>query len=193
VVELAFEQADLFDHLRGACEPFAYDVIIAHAVLDLVHVPELLPLLWRALVPGGLALLTLNFDGETIFVPELPLDGAVIHLYHRSMDTRTFQQRPAGDSKAGRKLLHLLPESGATLLAAGSSDWVVWPSHGGYPADEGHFLHHIVHTIDAELRDHPGLDRSAFAAWVQARHAQIESGTLVYIAHQIDVLARAPA
>ena len=31
------------------------------------------------------------------------------------------------------------------------------------------------------------------STWVAERHAQIEQGTLVYIAHQLDVLGRVPA
>jgi hypothetical protein len=78
------------------------------------------------------------------------------------------------------------------LLSAGSSDWVVFPDRGRYPDDEAHFLHHIVHTIDCELKTHPSLDPSAFQAWIAARHRQIDAGELTYIAHQLDVLARAP-
>ena len=115
-----------------------------------------------------------------------------MRLYHASMDLRARNGLGAGDSKTGRHLLQHLPQSGATILEAGSSDWVVWPRDGRYPEDESYFLHHIVHTIDAELSAHPELDAAAFRAWVEARHAQVERGELVYIAHQLDVLGRAP-
>lgn len=190
-LELAFAEAELFGYLRD-CPPATFDVVLAHAVLDLVDVPSLLPLLWRALTPGALAWLTLNFDGETSLMPELPLDREVLHLYHRSMDLRVIDGRAAGHSRTGRRLLEQVPASGATVLAAGSSDWVVRAVDGRYPEDESYFLHHILHTIDSELRAHKELDPRRFGAWVQARHAQIDAGQLVYIAHQIDLLARAP-
>src|SRR5712691_8440602 len=33
---------------------------------------------------------------------------------------------------------------------------------------------------------HPDLDAERFTAWIAQRHAQVEQGTLVYIAHQLD-------
>jgi hypothetical protein len=40
------------------------------------------------------------------------------------------------------------------------------------------------------LQGHRELDPARFAAWIAERHAQIDRGELVYIAHQLDVLAR---
>jgi hypothetical protein len=187
-----FVAAELFDFLGVRTEPGMYELLIANAVLDLVDVPRLLPLLWRALVPGGLAWLTINFDGETVLLPELPFDDQITALYHRTMDTRITDGRPAGDSKTGRRLLENLLKSGAVVLCAGSSDWVIWPSRRSYPEDEEYFLHEIVHTIGHALRNANELDRSALEEWTRTRHEQATEGKLVYIAHQIDVLARTP-
>jgi len=79
------------------------------------------------------------------------------------------------------------------VLAAGGSDWVVFAGANGYPADEAYFLHDIIHTIDLVLTGHPHLDAERLGAWVAQRHAQIEQGALVYIAHQLDVLGRMTA
>ena len=67
---------------------------------------------------------------------------------------------------------------------------MVFPQHGSYPADEAYFLHFIIHTIQTALTGYPDLDERQFAAWIAGRHAQVERGELVYIAHQIDVLGR---
>lgn len=78
-------------------------------------------------------------------------------------------------------------------MSAGSSDWVVFADKDGcYPADEAYFLHFIIHTIHQALQGHPQLDDHLFEAWIAQRHAQIEAGTLVYIAHQLDILGRRP-
>ena len=79
------------------------------------------------------------------------------------------------------------------VLAAGGSDWVVFAGANGYPADEAYFLHDIIRTIDLVLTGHPHLDAECLGAWVAQRHAQIEQGALVYIAHQLDVLGRMTA
>lgn len=167
-----------------------WDVLIAHAVLDLLDIPTALPVLFSLLKPGGLFYFSLNFDGATILEPAIdpPFDALVEQLYHRTMDERLVGGRPSGDSRSGRHLFTHLKNQGADIVAAGSSDWVVWARHGRYPADEAYFLHFIIRTMSQALHGHPELPADLFAQWVTQRHAQIESGDLVYIAHQIDFL-----
>jgi hypothetical protein len=47
------------------------------------------------------------------------------------------------------------------VLAAGSSDWVVFAPANGHPADEGYFLHDIVHTIGTARIGLPSYTQSA--------------------------------
>ena len=172
-----------------------FDLLIANAFLDLVHVPTVLPRFWRWLRPGGFFWFTINFEGETILLPEIDrgLEAKILELYHRSMDARVRDGRPAGDSHCGRHLFGHIKAAGGEVLAAGASDWIVHAVGGRYPADEAAFLHHIIDTIDNELRRSPALDPKAFAAWVATRHRQIESAELIYIAKQLDLFGRAPA
>lgn len=79
------------------------------------------------------------------------------------------------------------------VLDADCSDWVVFAGPNGYSADQAYLLHFIVDTIASALAGHPELDPIQFADWISLRHAQIEDSTLVYIAHQLDVLGRKPA
>jgi SAM-dependent methyltransferase len=217
-LEVDLVEADVFDWLAAAViAERRYDLVVANAFLDLVDVGALLPALWRCVSPGRPFWFSVNFDGETIFLPERPLDGAVMALYNRCMDERVRDGRRAGESKTGRHLLQRLPQSGARLLGAGSSDWIVFPSDaasdvasdiasdvasdwgpgdtavaGRYPEDEAYFLHYIVHTIDVALSGAASLGAGAFADWIDERHRQIDRGELIYIAHQIDVVGRAP-
>jgi SAM-dependent methyltransferase len=191
-LDVELVHADVFEFLASRSAEPAYDLVVANAFLDLVDVRALLPALWGVVRPGATCWFSINFDGQTLFLPEHSLDAELASLYHESMDRRVSQGRPAGDSKTGRHLLERLPESGARILAVGSSDWVVWPSAGGYPADEAYFLRHILHTVAAELSGDPRLDAAALREWVALRHSQVDAGKLVYIAHQLDVLASAP-
>lgn len=174
------------DHQR------AFDVLIAHAFLDLLDLRSALPLLLGALRPGGLFYFTLNFDGATIFQPEIDstFDAQVEALYHRTMDERLTRGRPSGDSRTGRHLFGHLRQLGAEVLAAGSSDWMVFAGQAGYRGDEAYFLHFIIHTLHRALTGHPELDAARFEAWIAERHAQIERGELVYIAHQLDFVGK---
>ena len=157
----------------------SFDLIIAHAVLDLVDVPPVLPRLLATLTEGGTFWTTINFDGDTIFVPKDPRDGPILDAYHQSMDDRD------GSSTAGRELFEHIRSAGGTVLRAGSSDWVVHPDASGYKGDEAYFVHHIVHTVEQELGEHPQLGPDVHA-WGAKRHAQVDANELVYIAHQLD-------
>jgi hypothetical protein len=144
------------------------------------------------LKPGGLFYFTIVFDGGTILQPEIDpsFDAYVERLYHHTMDTRQVNNQPSGDSQTGRHLFQHLQTAGAELLAAGSSDWVIFPGLHGYPADEAYFLHFIIHTMHNALNGHPDLIPDQLDNWIVQRHAQIETGQLVYIAHQLDFLGR---
>lgn len=163
------------------------DFLVANAVLDLVHLPMVLPRLIQLLAHEGHFWSSINFDGESIFLPENPADEALMAVYHRSMNQRA---HGAGDSKTGRRLFGQLAAAKADVLSAGSSDWVVHARDGKYRDDEAYFLHHIIHTIDTELSRWPEVPVNERTAWVALRHAQIERGELVFIAHQLDFLAQ---
>jgi hypothetical protein len=193
LVEL--QAADLFDFAARQCGQRAWDLLIAHAFLDLMDVPATLPHLFCLLRPNRLFYFTIVFDGATLLEPVIDpaLDAHILALYHRTMDQRITAGKPSGDSQAGRHLFEHLQRAGAQVLAAGSSDWVVFAGANGYAADEAYFLHFIVHTIHTALEGHPELDAEQLGNWIAQRHAQIEAGKLIYIAHQLDFLGRLPS
>lgn len=192
-VRLELETADFYDTIAQYSGQRQWDLLIAHAVLDLTDVAETLPKLFGLLAPGGLFYFSINFDGATILQPTLDsvLDAKIERLYHQTMDERVINGRLSGDSQTGRHLFHQLRAAGGVILAAGGSDWVVFAGENGtYPADEAYFLHFIIHTMHGALASHPELETAVFDNWIAQRHAQINSGELVYIAHQIDFLGR---
>lgn len=164
---------DAFEVLSDDAE---YDLLVAQAFLDLVELDDALPALFDTLAPGGLAYFPITFDGGTVFEPAHPLDDRVLDAYHRDMDRE-------GSSETGRKLLAAVPDAGGEILAAGSSDWVVYPP---YSEDERVFLAHILDTIEGALVDELG---EGLQKWLAARRRQLHDDELVYIAHQLDVLA----
>lgn len=194
LVNASFVTADLFDFIaannKSALGPQRWDLLVAHAFLDLMNIPTTLPLLFNLLHPGGLFYFTINFDGATLFEPAIDpvFDAQIETLYHHTMDERTIEGAPSGDSQAGRHLFGHIHDCGGQILAAGASDWVVFPGPQGYPHDEAYFLHFIIHTLHQALSGHPQLDAERFEAWIARRHEQVEEGRLVYIAHQLDFL-----
>lgn len=192
--DIHLETSDLFDFIRREQGKQTWDLLIAHAFLDLMDIPATLPQLFSLLKPGGHFYFTINFDGATILQPAINpvLDAQIEQLYHQTMDARITAGRPSGDSRSGRHLFYHLRQAGGKILAAGSSDWVVFAGADGYPADEAYFLHFIIHTMEQALAVHPELDAARFADWIAQRQRQIKSGDLVYIAHQIDFWGRVP-
>jgi SAM-dependent methyltransferase len=185
-------EAELGSYLTAdSGEPAAADLVIAHAFLDLVDVPAVLPGLFRLLVPGGVYWFTANFDGETIFTPDHPRDDDVLRAYHRTMDDRVRYGRPAGESRTGRRLFAHLQAAGAPPVASGSSDWVVHAGpDGDYPGDEAAFLENILETIQHAWDGREGP--AGLADWLAVRRRQLAAGELVYIAHQLDFTGRSP-
>jgi hypothetical protein len=184
--------SDLYDFLSTAGPLSAIDLILAHAFMDLVNIPNTLPLFTASLSPGALLYFTINFDGATILEPAIDpaFDAHIEQVYHRTMDERVIAGKPSGDSRTGRHLFHQMQTAGIQTVDAGSSDWVIIPHHGSYPHDESYFLHFIIYTMHDALLNHPAIDPQRFEAWIAARHAQIERGELLYIAHQLDYLGK---
>jgi SAM-dependent methyltransferase len=187
-VQVELETIDLFHFAAREQGHASWDLLIAHAFLDLLDLTAALPPMFSLLRPGGLFYFTLNFDGATILEPviDLHLDHQIETLYHGTMDQRRLAGQPAGHSRTGRRLFAHLKAAGARVLAAGSSDWVVFPGEEGYPDDEAYFLHFIIETMRRALEGHPQLDPQRLRHWIEARHRQIEAGQLIFIAHQLD-------
>lgn len=193
-IRIEAQAIDIFDFSRRARGQSTWDLLIANALLDLLDVPRALPQLFSLLNHGGLFYFTINFDGATIFEPTIDaaFDAEIERLYHQTMDERVTNGVSSGDSRTGRHLFEQLRALNAEIIEAGSSDWVVFAGKAGYPNDEAYFLHFIVDTIRHALEHRPELaqQRNRLFDWIARRHEQIESGTLVYIAHQIDLVGR---
>ncbi len=183
-IRIRLECTDVFDFTQRNKSPA--DLLIAHAFLDLLPMPESLEKLFS--LTQGLAWLTINFDGMSALEPvvDRALDAKLERLYHESMDRRP----TGGDSRSGRHLFGHLRSLGADVLAAGASDWVVYAKDGHYTADEKYFLQFILHFFESSLRGCNELEVGTFERWLAKRHEQVECGELVYIAHQMDFLVR---
>jgi hypothetical protein len=181
---VSFEYADVFDFTERNEVPA--DILIAHAFLDLLPMPESLQKLLS--LTKNLAWLTINFDGMSSLQPVMDavLDEQIERLYHATMDSRP----TGGDSRAGRKLFEHLRAMDAEILSAGASDWVVYATDGKYPADENYFLHFILRFYENSLKDCNELEPGVLGRWLAERHEQIDCGELVYIAHQMDFLVK---
>jgi hypothetical protein len=177
-LDVTFERGDALTAFEGE----RADLVLAQAFLDLVPIRRAVDALTAALRPGGLLYAPITFDGDAVFLPEHPADGAVIGAYHDHID-----DRPGRDVRAGRHLLDHLRRRDGDLLAAGASDWLVHPRDGGYPADERAFLDTILDFVATAVEGVPGSE-----AWLRTRRDQLDDGDLAYVAHGYDVCYRTP-
>lgn len=187
------ECADLHDVVADPRQHGRWDLIIAHAVMDLVDQAAVLRGLGR-MAPGGLLYLSLNYDGLTAFLPPSGpvFEPRMLDRYHLSMDRRTVRGRPCGGSRTGRKLFARLSELGLPVLTAGRSDWFVHPRDGGYPDGEAVFLQAIIETIVRQMHQDAQIDPARLTAWADMRRAQIDAGRLTFLARNVDFLVRVP-
>ena len=92
-----------------------FDLVVAHALLDILELVPGLEALVALARPGGLLYLPITFDGETVFEPSSSQDDAVLSAYHDTMEEK-------GSSRTGRRLFHALRSIAAEVLEIGSSD-----------------------------------------------------------------------
>jgi SAM-dependent methyltransferase len=180
-LSVAFETGDA---LAALADSDPVDLVVAQAFADLVPVTELLAGIESALAPGGLAYLPITFDGGTIFQPDHPADDAVERAFHADIDGR-----PGRDSRAGRHLIDAARRRDGALLAVAASDWVVRPTDDGYPGDEAYFLGRILGFVETALAD---ASVEGSDDWLATRREQLSTEQLSYVAHQYDILYRAP-
>lgn len=159
-----------------------FDAVIAQAVLDLLDIRAVLTQLSTLLRPSGLWYLPIHFDGLTVFEPTIDreLDQKISRLYHQSMR----------NPETGRNLLTALRQTGAELLEVGSSDWVVHSRNNEYPHREKYFLKCMLGFVYKELEERHEIDSKDVAYWLDERLRQLENGSLILLAHQLDICAQ---
>jgi hypothetical protein len=188
-----------------------FDALIGMALLDVLDLDGLGTLL-GALAPRGIYYFPITFDGGTRFRPSHPADLAIEGRYHAHMDAK-----PGGSSRAGGDALaRLRGIEGASLLGVAGSDWVVRPvtetgqqtsPESRYPDDEAFFLRYILDTVEeavgevidgtvgespagASLGDTDTDPTAELDEWLARRREQADTGELVYLTHQLDLLGR---
>jgi SAM-dependent methyltransferase len=182
----------------------SFDYITAHAFMDLMPVKSALTEIRKLLTKVGVFYSTLNYDGQTLLLPQYEDSGfekRLLQIYNRSMEDRRTRGRKTGGCLSGRRLYQALCEEGWAIQGMGSSDWNLFPSGGGYSADERLFLVTILTMIAqealgaqsqgavAERIRSVDVDEKALAAWYRRRSEAVQAGRLALVVHQLDLLA----
>lgn|GEM_PF-686849 len=187
------QQGDLYRYLDQARGNHPPELVVAHALLDLLDPGRASVALEK--LGARHYWLTHLFDGLTEFLPVLDaaLDDRVVAAYHATMDDR-HRLGGEGSSRSGKAWLEALPAAGLTVLEAASSDWVVVPRAGRYLEHEQEFLAHLLQFFRASLTQEALsglslLNQEALSWWLHARTSQLRRGQLGVVVHQLDLLA----
>jgi SAM-dependent methyltransferase len=190
---------DLLESLdaRGGPPDGTVDLVVAHALADLVPLDRLSARAFALVRPGGLVHIALAYDGLTAFGsdddPDLEVDGDldadVVAAFHRHMDRQIGDVPTYGGSTSGRRLGPALRAAGLEVLTDAPSVWQVRARDG---TGGMLVLARLLRFILEAAREVGGVPSDALKAWGTARQRALARGTLtVHVGHR-DVLARRP-
>lgn len=194
-VHLVLGDAIAFLHASKA----NFDVLIGAAVMDLWEPESTLKTFFASLDKDkGLAAFyfPITFDGTTDFFPEssegLEFDHQVEIAFHRVMGSRNVLGCETLACHSGRRLIPCLKGLKASINSIGGSTWVVSSNNNDtYVEDEAYFVSCIIDFIQAtsdqfEEKGFPG-SLAAVARYLACRRKQLSDGTLIYVAHNMDL------
>jgi SAM-dependent methyltransferase len=183
------------DRLGGPVDG-SVDLVLGHALADLLPLGRLAARVAALLRPGGLAHLALTYDGLTAFepgvgpsFPDLDLDRRVIEAFHRRMDHHRVAEPGYGGSTAGRRLAAALEAAGLEIVADAASVWQVRAGDGpGGQAVLSRLIQYVVEAVDDEGR----VLASDLGAWEATCRVALGAGSLEARVGHRDVLAQRP-
>ncbi len=170
-----------------------YNVITAHAFLDIVPLPEALRLFAAWLQPGGYLYASINYDGDTAFVEmydDAAFEARLLDHYNHTMERRRVDGQVTGGAYCGRRLYGLLPEYGFEIIAHGSSDWNIAPWEGEYRDGDALCLQALLEMIREEGESSSLFNQGELDRWREDRLRLLQQRRLGLTIRQLDLLAR---
>jgi SAM-dependent methyltransferase len=185
--------ADLLEPLEphGGPADGTVDIVVGHALADLVPLDRLATRAAALVRPGGLVHLALAYDGLTAFSPAFDpdLDRAIVAAFHYHMDRPAADVATYGGTTAGRRLGPALAAAGLEIVVDAPSVWNVRASDG----DAGRrVLARLIRFVVEAVREIGGIPAGDLSRWVDERRTALATGELMVRVSHRDVLARAP-
>ena len=170
-----------------------YNVITAHAFLDLAPLPQALRLFAAWLQPGGYLYASINYDGDTTLLPvydDADFEARLLEHYNHTMEQRRVDGQATGGAYCGRRLHGLLPEYGFDILAHGSSDWNITPFLGEYRDGDAVCLKALLEMIYGEGQRSGQFHHDQLDRWRENRLRLLQQRRLELTIRQLDLLGR---
>jgi len=179
--------------LKESFSAAQFDLITAHAVMDLVPLPTAVQQIHHCLSKNGCFYTSLNYDGETCLFPEYPdraFETKVLTHYNQSMENRRINTQQSGGTRSGRRLHSALTDYGFGIAALGSSDWNMTPLLGKYRNQDSSCIESMLYWIAKEASHNLEIEPDKLRQWRQQRAQLLDANILGIIVHQIDLLAQ---
>jgi SAM-dependent methyltransferase len=170
-----------------------YNVITAHAFLDLTPLREALRLFAGWLHPTGYLYASINYDGETALWPvyaDAAFEARLLEHYNQTMERRRADGYATGGAYCGRRLHDLLPEYGFEILVHGCSDWNISPAQGEYRDCDAVCVEALLNMIREEGQGSGLFAQDKLDCWHEDRMRLLLQGLLEMQIHHLDLLAR---
>ncbi|MBA2448593.1 MAG: class I SAM-dependent methyltransferase [Chloroflexi bacterium] len=176
----------------GGPEDGSVDLVLGHALADLLPLDRLAQRTAALLRPRGLAHLALTYDGETAFEPiEAPaLEAHVIAAYHRHMDRPRAADPTYGGSLAGLRLANALEAAGLEIVRAGPA---VWDTRQTDQAIARPLLDRMIRFVVESLLHLGEPSAGEVRGWERSRRVLLDADCLSLRVRHLDLLARRPA
>ena len=184
-----FAAGELKEHRPGRL----YNVITAHAFLDLSPLPQALRQFAAWLQPGGYLYASINYDGDTALTPPYQgstLEATLLGHYNESMELRRVDGQATGGAYCGRRLQALLPEHAFDIVACGRSDWNIRPFEGEYRDSDAICLKALLEFIGGEGRRSKLFEADQIDRWRDDRLRSLQQRRLGMRISHLDLLAR---
>jgi SAM-dependent methyltransferase len=183
---------------RGGPPDGAVDLVVGHAIADLLPLDRLAARVSALLRPGGLAHLALVYDGLTAFEAtddsDLNVDAdlapRVIAAFHRHMDRPVREIPSYGGSTAGRRLRSALASAGLEPLIDAPS---IWRVSADASAAGREVLDRLIRYVVEAVRESGALALGDLRQWERGLRAALQAATLTARVGHRDLLARKPA
>lgn len=194
VVQLAGDLLQPLTPLGGPPDG-AIDLVLGHALADLLPLDALAARVAALVRPGGLVQLALAYDGQTTFGPALTgdleeIEAAVLSQFHQHMDRQREQRLSYGGSSSGRRLAAALTAAGLEILADAPSIWEVTATDD---PDGERVLTWLLRFVTEAAREMGRINSRDLGQWEDARRSALAAGQLTARVSHRDVLARRPA
>lgn len=187
--------ADVLQPLVDAGGPGegSVDLLLGHALADLLPLDALAARTVALLRPGGLAHFALSYDGETVFSPEPEPDLAaeVMSAYHAHMDRLRAVDASYGGSTAGRRLVTEAGSAGLDILRSAPAYWEIWIERDRGRQAASCLINQMLDFVERSSLE-MGLWPADVRRWTASHRRAVRDGSARLRVRHLDLLARRP-